>query len=211
MYSFSASSESRMRVSLTLVMPLTATVVAGPLSETTSAAALVSGAAVTGVDIAAVVATGSMLAAGVPTTGASFFATVAGSGLLGRMLLVGIPADGFVLEVFAAVSILGSGLGLNVTGCAVVWITGSDFPVSGAGGWATGVLAAEFAGAGLSEKVITTVPLVTSGAALGLAGAGVATATAGVVTAGCGAGAAGIGFAAGCGPRKIIDAAEAAS
>src|SRR3954447_23936017 len=119
MYSFSASSERRIRVSLTFVTPLTATVVAGPLSDTTSAAALGSGAAVMGVELGAVVATGSILGAGVFTTGASFLATVTGSGVLGRMLFTGIPAEGFGLELFAAtVSTLGSGFGLKVTGWA---------------------------------------------------------------------------------------------
>src|SRR4051794_7383260 len=94
MYSFNASSERCMRVSLILVIPLTATVVAGA-SETTSAAVEVfagSGAAVTG----------AALAEGVFATGASFLATVTGSGLLGSMLFIRIPADGFDLEVFAA-------------------------------------------------------------------------------------------------------------
>src|SRR5256885_7110819 len=126
MYSFRASSERRMRVSLTRVMPLTATAVAGA-SETTSAAAELftgapgSGAGVTGIDVEAVVVTGAASGAGAFTMGASFFASVTGAELLGRMLLTGIPADGFGLEVFAAtVSTLGSAFGLKVTGCAVV-------------------------------------------------------------------------------------------
>src|SRR5438045_10743 len=115
MYSFRASSERRMRVSLTLVMPLTATVVAGA-SETTSAAAdvftgaLGSGAGVTGVEVEAVVVTGAASGVGAFTMGASFFASVTGAELLGRMLLTGIPADGLDLEAFAAtVSTLGAG------------------------------------------------------------------------------------------------------
>src|SRR3954470_1407051 len=105
MYSFNASSERRMRVSLTRVMPLTATVVAGA-SETTSAAAEVftgalgSGTGVTGVD--AVVVTDAASGVGAFTMGGSFFATVTGAELLGRMLLTGIPADGLDLEAFAA-------------------------------------------------------------------------------------------------------------
>src|SRR3954464_12845023 len=135
MYSFSASSESRMRVSLTLVTPLTATVGAAE-SETTSAAAdgfTGSGAGVTGVEVDAVVATGS--GAGVFTTGASFLAIVTGSGLLGKMLLTGIPAEGFDFELLAAIvsTFAGAGVGFAVTGWAVVWITGSDFGSSGAG------------------------------------------------------------------------------
>src|SRR3954469_7337336 len=124
MYSFSASSERRMRVSLTRVTPLTATVEAGAESETTSAAAevftgaLFSGAEVTGVEVAAVVASGAELGEGVFSTGGSFLATVAGSGLLGRMLFTGTPAEGLDFEVVlaATVSTLGSGFGLKVTG-----------------------------------------------------------------------------------------------
>src|SRR4051812_49417334 len=109
MYSFNASSESRIRVSLTRVIPLTATVLAGVASETTSAAAVldgaalveVSGATVTGVDVSAVVVTGAAAGAGVFSTGGSFLA-VTGSGLLGKMLLTGMPAEGFDFVVLAA-------------------------------------------------------------------------------------------------------------
>src|SRR6478752_3260907 len=121
MYSFNASSESRIRVSLTRVMPLTATVVAGVASETTSAAAdvftgaLLSGAAVTGVEVAAVVVSGAEFGAGALSTGGSFLATVAGSGLLARMLLTGMPAEGFDFDALlaATVSTLGSGFALK--------------------------------------------------------------------------------------------------
>src|SRR3954447_9859699 len=104
MYSFNASSERRIRVSLTRVIPLTATVFVGVASETTSAAAALvgaefggaalagSGAAVTGVDVSAVVVTGAVVGAGALSTGGSFFASVTGSGLLARMLLTGMPA-----------------------------------------------------------------------------------------------------------------------
>src|SRR4051812_25304003 len=92
MYSFNASSERRMRLSLMRVKPLTATVLAGPLSDTTSAAAVFTGAlgsggGVTGVEVEAVVVTGAASGAGAFTTGASLFATVTGSGLVARMLL----------------------------------------------------------------------------------------------------------------------------
>src|SRR5438067_11638914 len=210
MYSFSASSERRMRVSLILLMPLTATVAAGEPSDTTSAAAvftggaLGSGAGVIGAVIAVVVATGAS------TTGASFFATAAGAALLGRMLFAGIPADGLDLDMFAATvsTLAGAGVGSAATGCAAIG--------AGAGGCTTGTLAlsaAGFAGAGSSENDISTVPLVISGTTLdfGGTGTGVATATAGVVTAGWGAGAAGIGVAAGCCDKKMIDEADAAS
>src|SRR4051812_33728967 len=180
MYSFNASSERRMRVSLTRVMPLIATV-AGELSDTTSVAALFagalgSGAGVIGAVVAVVVATEAS------TAGASFLATAAGAGLLGRMLFTGIPADGLDLAAFAATV---SALAADGTGSAI----GCAATGAGAGGCTTGTLAvaaAAFAGAGSSENDISTVPLVTSGVTLDFAGTGtgVATATAGVVTAG---------------------------
>src|SRR3954471_16675206 len=110
MYSFNASSESRIRVSLTRVIPLTATVFAGVASETTSAAAVldvavlveVSGATVTGVEVSAVVVTGAAVGAEVFSAGGSFFATVTGSGLFARMLLTGMPAEGFDFVVLTA-------------------------------------------------------------------------------------------------------------
>src|SRR5437764_9343579 len=134
MYSFSASSERRMRVSLILLTPLTATVAAGEPSDTTSAAAvftgaLGSGAGVIGAVIAVVVATGAS------TTGASFFATAAGAALLGRMLFTGIPTDGLDLDMFAATvsTLAGAGVGSAATGCAAIG--------AGAGGCTTGTLA----------------------------------------------------------------------
>src|SRR5438067_13733094 len=120
MYSFNASAERRMRVSLTWVIPLTATLEAGALSETTSAAAEVfTGAGSgTGVEAAAAVATGAVSAAGAFTMGASFLVTVTGSGLLARMLLTGMPADGFDFAEFAATvsTLVGTGAGFAV-GC----------------------------------------------------------------------------------------------
>src|SRR5882724_13220906 len=141
MYSFNASSERRMRLSLTRVMPLTAMVVAGPPSETTSAAAAVvagtlgSEAGVTGIEVEAAVVTGAASGAGAFTMGASFFAAVTGSGLLARMLLTGIAAEGFDRCVLAAAvsTLAGAAAGLAVTRWAVVCKTGSDFAGSGEG------------------------------------------------------------------------------
>src|SRR5436305_13056821 len=118
MYSLSASSERRMRVSLTRVMPLTGTVVAGVASETTSATAAVlagagagSGAEATGKRLAAVALSGAEADAGALIAGDSFLATVTGSGLLESRLLIGTPAEGFDFCVVAAtVSIFAAGL-----------------------------------------------------------------------------------------------------
>src|SRR4051812_41637742 len=124
MYSFSASSERRMRFSLMRVKPLTATVVAGPLSETTSAAEVLagagSGAAGTGVDVEAMVVTGDASGAGAFTMGVSFFATVTGSGFEARMLFIGIAADGFDFWVFAATVSTLAGAGFAGAGWAAV-------------------------------------------------------------------------------------------
>ena len=123
MYSLSASSERRMRVSLTRVMPLTATVGAGVASDTTSAT-LVLGAAEEAAGSGAAGATGAgdevvaseaALGGAAVRVGASFFATMTGSGLLGRMLLIGMPAEG--LDLAATVSTF-AGAAAATTGCA---------------------------------------------------------------------------------------------
>src|SRR5437763_70270 len=106
-----------MRVSLTRVMPLIATLAAGELSDTTSVAALFIGALGSGADL---IGAEVDAATGAFTIGASFLATVTGSGLLGRMLFTGIPADGLDLDMFAATvsALAGAGDGSAAIGCA---------------------------------------------------------------------------------------------